>query len=189
VHSIKVGSWAEYLVFDVRKKSSLRLRMAIVERTEAGTWTELTLAAPGLDRLIVKCLVKGDSRNPEAVRRVILKAGNLQPVEIVGANVAEAAPRYEAPLGSPKSLGIETVRVPAGAIRAEHVRISGKGETQDAWISKAIPLFGLVKFRSRDLILELTDSGTNAKSHITGRVGKLDIGAFRGTGPSTQRSK
>jgi hypothetical protein len=188
--AIKVGAWAEYVVADLKRKSTLRLRLAVVERTDAGTWAELTLAMPGVDRLIIKCLVKGDSRKPESIRRVILKAGNLQPVEVVGGPPAEAAPRYQAPGGgSSKRLGTETVRVPAGAFPAEHVRVTTKDEAGDAWTSTKVPLFGLVKFKSKEVIMELAGSGTDARSQITGRVGKLDIAALRGMGPGTQPSK
>jgi len=188
--SIKVGSWAEYAVADLKRKSTVRMRMAVVERSTAGTWTEMTFAMPGLDRLIIKCLVKGDSRKPESVKRVILKAGNLQPVEVVGGPPAEAAPRYQSPgAGQTKRLGTETVRVPAGAVAAEHIRVTSKQEVGDAWISPKVPLFGLVKFKSKEFIMELAGSGTDARPQITGRVGKLDIAALRGMAPGTQPSQ
>jgi hypothetical protein len=188
--TITVGSWAEYAVADLARKTTLRLRLAVVERTDAGTWTELTLTMPGVDRLIIKCLVKGDSRKPESTRRVILRAGNLQAVEVVGGAPAEAAPRYQAVGGSSsKRLGIETVRVPAGAVPAEHHRIVTKEEVADSWTSTKVPLFGLVKFKGKLLIMELSGSGTDARSQISGRVGKLDIAAMRGMVPGSQPSK
>ena len=144
---------------------------------------------PGVDRLIIKCLVKGDSRKPESIKRVILRAGNLQPVEIVGGPPAEAAPRYQPPPGTSRRLGTETVRVPAGAISADHLRLTQKDEVSDSWGSSKIPLFGLVKFKNREIIMELSASGTDARSQITGRVGKLDIAALRGMAPGTQPSK
>ncbi|MBI5482623.1 MAG: hypothetical protein HY906_27460, partial [Deltaproteobacteria bacterium] len=158
--------------------------------TDAGTWVELTLAMPGVDRLVIKCLVKGDSRRPESIRRVILKAGNLQAVEVVGGPPAEAAPRYQSPGGGgSKRLGTETVRVPAGAVSAEHLRVTTKDEVADAWTSTKVPLFGLVKFKSKEVIMELAGSGTDARSQISGRVGKLDLAALRGMVPGTQPSK
>jgi hypothetical protein len=187
--NVKVGHWAEYVVADLKRKSTLRMRLAIVERVDKGTWAELTLQMPGVDRLIIKTLVKGDSRKPESVKRVILKAGNLQPVEVVGGPPAEAAPRYQPPPGQSKRLGNETVRVPAGAIAAEHLRLTQKDEVSDSWTSSKIPLFGLVKFKNREIIMELASSGTDARPQITGRVGKLDIAALRGMAPGTQPAK
>jgi hypothetical protein len=184
--AVRVGSWVEYVIADLKRKATLRLRQAVVERTDKGTWVELTLQLPGVDRLIIKSLVKGDSRKPESVKRVILKAGNLQAVEVVGGPPAEAAPRYQAPAAGSKRLGTETVRVPAGAMPAEHVRFTVQGEIGDSWSSKKVPLFGLVKFKTKDLIMELAGSGTDARSQITGRVGKLDLAALRGMAPGTQ---
>jgi hypothetical protein len=185
----KVGAWAEYVVADLKRKSTLRMRLAIVERTDKGTWAELTLQMPGVERLVIKCLVKGDSRKPESIKRVILRAGTLQPVEVVGGPPAEAAPRYQPPAGTSKKLGTETVRVPAGATAAEHLRLTSKDEVSDSWSSAKVPLFGLVKFKNREIIMELAASGTDARSQITGRVGKLDIAALRGMAPGTQPAK
>jgi hypothetical protein len=185
---IKVGSWAEYVIADLKRKTTLRLRQAVVERTDKGTWIELTMQLPGIDRLIMKCLVKGDSRKPESVKRVIFKAGSMQAVEVVGGPPAEAAPRYQAPPATSKRLGTETVKVPAGAIAAERSHFTAKDETGDTWISSKVPLFGLVKFKTKGFIMELAGSGTDARSQITGRVGKLDLAALRGMAPGTQPS-
>jgi hypothetical protein len=165
------------------------MRLAVVERTDKGTWAELTLQLPGIDRLVIKCLVKGDSRKPESIKRVILRAGNLQPVEVVGGPPAEAGPAYQPPPGTSKRLGTETVRVPAGAIAAEHYRLTSKDGVGDSWASAKVPLFGLVKFKNRELIMELAASGTDARTQITGRVGKMDIAALRGMAPGSQPSK
>jgi hypothetical protein len=183
--AIKVGHWAEYVVADLRRKSTLRLKLAVVERSRAGTWTELSLRMPGAERLIIKTLIKGDSRNPSAVQRVILKAGHLQPVEIVGGPPGEAAPRYRSTVhGTTRRLGREAVRVPAGTVSADHYRWVGKDEVADSWSSVKVPLFGLVKFKSRDYIMELAGSGTDARPEITGRVGKLDLATLKGAAPS-----
>ncbi len=189
LETVKVGSWAEYVIADLKRKSTLRLRQAVVERTDKGTWIEMTLQLAGVDRLIIKCLIKGDSRKPDSVKRVILKAGTLQPVEVVGGAPAEAAPRYQAPGGTAMRLGAETVRVPAGAIATEHFRITTKTDWGETWTSAKVPLFGLVKFKNRDLIMELSSSGADARSQISGRIGKLDLAALKGMAPGTQPAK
>jgi len=188
---LKVGAWVEYGIADLTRRATLRMRLAVVERSDAGTWVEMAFATPGLERLIVKTLIKGDSRVPTSVRRVILKVGGLQPVEIVGGPPAEAAPRWQGPAsGTTRRLGLETVRVPAGRIPAEHFRVEGKGGAVDTWMSTKLPLFNLVKLKSRDYIYELAGSGTDAKSEITGRAGKLDLAALRAaTGAESQPSK
>jgi len=183
--AIKVGHWAEYAVADLRRKSTLRLKLAVVARSAAGTWCELSLKMPGAERLIIKTLIKGDSRKPASVQRVILKAGNLQAVEVVGGPPGEAAPRYQAASkGATRRLGAESVRVPAGTVKADHYRYVDKDQVADSWSSAKIPLFGLVKFKSREYIMELSGSGTDARSEITGRVGKLDLATLRGAAPS-----
>jgi hypothetical protein len=185
---IKVGSWVEYLVADLGRKTTLRLRLAIVERSEAGTWMELTLQAPAMERLVVKTLVKGDQRSPASARRVILKAGNMQPVEVVGGEPAPAAPRWQpAPTDVARRIGSESVRVPAGVLSAEHFRTVTKRGTTDTWLSGKIPLFGLVKVKSPEYIYELAASGFDARTAISGRVGKIDLAALAGMGqPSSQ---
>jgi hypothetical protein len=187
--TVKVGAWVEYVVADLARKTTLRMRLGVVERSDAGTWLELAFALPNMERLIVKTLVKGDSRKQASVKRVILRIGNRQPLEIVGGQPAEAAPKWQAAAGgTPKRIGTETVRVPAGPVHAEHYRVDASGI--DTWLSPKLPLFNLVKHKSREYIYELTGSGLDAKSEITGRIGKLDLAALRGaTGGASQPSR
>jgi hypothetical protein len=188
---LKVGAWVEYGIADLTRRVTLRMRLAVVERSDAGTWVEMAFAMPGLERLVVKTLVKGDSRQPTSVRRVILRVGSLQPVEIVGGPPAEAAPRWQGPpAGTTRRLGLETVRVPAGSLAAEHFRVETKQGAVDTWMSTKLPLFSLVKLKSREYIYELAGSGTDAKSEVTGRAGKLDLAALKAaTGAGSQPSK
>jgi hypothetical protein len=178
--STKVGAWVEYVVADRSRRATLRMRLAIVERSEAGTWFEMTFTMPGMERLIIKTLTKGDARHPAALKRLILRIGNQQPLEIVGGPPSEAAPRWQAAEGgTAKRIGGETVRVPAGALAADHYRSEGKPGVIDTWLSPKLPLFSLVKLKSRDYIYELAASGFDAKSQVTGRVGKLDLATLR----------
>jgi hypothetical protein len=181
--SAKVGAWVEYLIADLTRRTTVRVRLAVVERSEAGTWFELAFNMPGMERLIIKTLTKGDARKADAVKRVILRIGNMQPLEIVGGPPAEAAPRFlPAPAGTARRLGQTTVRVPAGSFAAEHHRVESKQGPVESWLSPKLPLFGVVKLKSREHIYELAGMGQDAKTQITGRVGKLDLAALKGAG-------
>jgi len=63
-------------------------------------------------------------------------------------------------------VGTENVATPAGAFSCQHYRM--KNGSGDAWVSKKVPPWGLVKFTGRDATMILTRVVSGAKSHIKG---------------------
>ena len=61
-------------------------------------------------------------------------------------------------------VGKESVKVPAGAFEATHLR--NAADSTDVWVSRDVP-FGLVKSEGRGATMELTGQGRDAKKSIT----------------------
>jgi hypothetical protein len=153
------------------------MRLAAVGSERPGDstlyWLELTHASvqnPG-DVGIVQVLVPSFGLDLSAIRGLIVKTGAQPPMRIPN----EMVPLIIQELGHTNSVfemayrctgaatvGWETVTVPAGAIRALHVKTGG-GE---AWLSPEVP-FGFVKLAfTAGGQMVLTGRGSDAKSSI-----------------------
>lgn len=146
-----VGGWARYRLRGER--DSTEMRMAIVGATMVGParhlWQESILVTPA-GTAVIQSLVPAEPYDPTAIRRAIVRAPGQDPVELpasaldaVKARGAQGATGLDAcRAGEP--LGWETISVPAGRVRAMHVRYRRDGRSADVWLAPGVP-FAVVR--------------------------------------------
>ncbi len=179
---LTVGQWGSYSVTSPRRSSG-KVRLAIVgsERRADTTmyWFEITGAGAGSQGGIVQLLVTGFGAEPIGVRAMVMKLEGQPAMKMPDQMVAMWSERAEkeAPaleIGrrcrTAQAVGWETITVPAGAIRALHVKNTDGGE---AWLTAEVP-FGIVKALPKEGgEMVLTGRGADAKSSITERPQEL----------------
>jgi len=171
--TLTVGQWASYTATGGPMDGST-LRFAIVgsERHSDSTfyWFELAHAStkdPSRDG-VVQALIPGWGV-PGSPRGLILKVGSQPAVRVPGelmamGHTANPGADMARHCSTAQTVGWESVTVPAGTLRALHVKDTDGNE---AWISSSVP-FGLVLAKKPDGgQMSLTGRGTDAKSSIT----------------------
>ncbi len=172
------GQWASYSVTGGRANGST-MRFAIVGTQRAGDttlyWFEINTTTPnqeGKGGAIMQMLVPGLGPEAAHIHGLVMKAGGQpamkMPDQMIGMMSSQmsqnAALETTRRCANAQVVGWETVTVPAGSIRALHVKDAAGGE---AWVSRDIP-FGIVKVHGKDGgEMALTGRGTDAKSSIT----------------------
>jgi hypothetical protein len=176
---VKVGSWAEFSVLDVRAKTRMRLHWALVgKEAGSGSWWELTFRKPRQPSLRIKLLGKGSGNNPEELLRVILQTGQSTPLELPlkqGQRVMDMYIRRGDASGF-KDLGAVRLITPAGTFQTRHHRWRDPdGQLVEEWTSPAAAIWGMVRFRTSRFELELIGQGEGATSRIRGAPRKWHI--------------
>lgn len=112
-----------------------------------------SIAQPSIHGAVVKEPPKAAMRVPDAM------------IEMFSSRLPQATgSSLEKSCREAKSLGTETVQVPAGSFRAVHFR---GNDGSEGWASQQVP-FGLVKLIQKGgTTMVLTGTGTGAKSSIT----------------------
>jgi hypothetical protein len=149
------GAWAEYLVRSPRWGEG-RVRVTVLPAAGDGRyWLELASVNAGGIAGAARLLVHGTgSPRPEVERIGLLLAGQ-QAIEIP---LEQLGPGWQLPaVAEATHLGFAQVRVRAGTFAAEILGIPGTR----AWRAPGVPLWGLVKARSRSFAVELLASGTS----------------------------
>lgn len=176
---LTVGQWSSYAVTGPRRNGTVRLAIVGSERRADTTmyWLEVTGegAGAGGQGGIVQVLVTGFGSAAVGVRAVVLKLAGQPAMRMPDPMVAlwseragKDAPALE--IGrrcrTAQAVGWETVTVPAGAVRALHVKDADGGE---AWLAAEVP-FAIVKALPKEGgEMVLTGRGADAKSSITER--------------------
>lgn len=146
-----MGSWSEFTVVGGREDGAT-MRMSVVGSESHGDtaymWIEMamkgmSMGPGGKMSGVVKMLVANYGPGMGAPRSVVAKFGTLPAMQMpVGGPTPEGAGSTLQKCQQAKSLGWETVVVPAGSFRALHVQdADGHG---DAWVDADLPL-ALVK--------------------------------------------
>jgi len=122
--------------------------MAIVGRERVSqqefVWQESIMGAGGAET-VVQTLVPAAPYDPTAIRRAVLRLPGQDPVELSPSALAmlkDASGQSTVGLDACRrgeALGWETVAVPAGPVRAMHVRYTRAGRTADTWLAPGIP--------------------------------------------------
>jgi len=160
-----VGAWAEYQIKGGGQPPS-KMRIAVVGKEGSSYWYENTTEGQG-GKTIMKMLVSGDPSDQTAVKRMIMKHGTDQALEMpVGKTGSQGAKNFEAK-GKIIDKGMETITVPAGTFTAKHMQYVYEKEVVDSWVSEKIPPYCLVKSSAKDFEMVLAGSGTGAKTGIT----------------------
>lgn len=156
----KPGAWAEYLVRSA-PGGEVRVRASVLPAAAEGRcWLEIS-AAPGSGVIAAARLLVRGSMVPDGVERMYVMIAGQQPLEIPpgrGERPREGSGRDR----RPRRLGAERVRVPAGSFSAEVLASPGTR----LWRSARVPLWGLVRARSRTRSIELLAFGAGGARSV-----------------------
>ncbi|HZR11013.1 MAG TPA: hypothetical protein VFA79_20660 [Myxococcales bacterium] len=148
------GAWVEYLIRS-RGAGDARVRVtALAEGAGGGYWLEVATVHESGIAGAARLLVRGDDGS--AIERMSVMVAGQQPLEIPLERLGPALP---APRAIPRvqRLGSARVRVAAGAFAAEVSRAADA----TVWRAAGVPLWGLVKARSRRRSIELLAFGAS----------------------------
>lgn len=148
----RAGAWAAYRLRTAAGDST-DVRLALVGRvtTPDGehVWQESVLRRAGTET-VIQSLVPADPYDPATIRRAVIRAPGREPLELPPSALAMMRDAGgQGPAGMDacrdgRAVGWETVDVPAGTVRALHVRYLRDGRTADSWLAPGIP-FALVR--------------------------------------------
>lgn len=176
---VKVGSWCEFSVRDLRLKTRMRLHWALVGQESSGeTWWEMTFRRPRQPSLRIKLLSRGKRSSPDKLQRVILQTGNTPPLELPlqqGQRVMDVYLRRGAASGL-QDLGLVRLTTPAGVFQTRHHRWKDhSGQLVEEWSSPTAAIWGMVRFRTERFEMELIGQGEGATSRIRGTPRKWHL--------------
>jgi len=167
-----VGSGAQYEV-ERKDGSKTTFEIAIVGKESAegkdAFWLEASADTPRMGTMVMKELIVVDGNTSHITRMVMLMPGR-GPMELpvgMGARMSATQPPEDI-RSKADDLGSESVTVPAGTFTCEHYR--GKNNDGDAWVSKDVPPYGLVKMTDKDKeqTVVLTKTEKSFQDKITG---------------------
>jgi hypothetical protein len=145
-----VGGWARYRLRGARDSTEMRLAL-VGTATWGGTahvWQESLIPTP-VGETVIQTLVPAHPYDPTTVRRAILKAPGRDPVEVPASALLAMRQHAQGAVGldacrTGLAVAWETLEVPAGRLRAMHVRYARDGRTAEVWLAPAVP-FALVR--------------------------------------------
>jgi hypothetical protein len=169
-----VGAWAEYQMKS-QKETPTKMKIAIVGKEGDSWWYESVMEGQG--RNVMKMLVSGDPNEKKGIKRMIMKSGNEQAVEMTGMMGKHPDKGTYQPKGKMIDKGMETITVPAGTFSAHHYQYQHEKDKDvvDSWVSEKVPPYGMVKSSSKDFEMVLTGYGTGAKTLITETPKKFEM--------------
>jgi hypothetical protein len=142
-----VGSWARYRLRGAAGDST-EVRLALVGRERIDdreyVWQESVVATAG-GEAVIQSMVPASPYDPTAIRRAIVRAPGQPAAEVPPTALAAlAGGGGQGSVGldacrQGEAIGWETVTVPAGPVRALHVRYARDERTADAWLAPGIP--------------------------------------------------
>ena len=161
--------------------------MAYLGREKGGLWFETSVTDARQKKMVFKSLVVGLGRRSPRVLRSIVQAPGQAPLLLPASTALSdggSLPSTSAPSG--RFVARERIRTAAGVFLTKHYRrrISG-GQSEDAWFSRRVKGWPLIRFRGPRVAVELIAFGQNAKSEIVGRPRSLP--GLRGPTPSKSK--
>lgn len=169
-----VGSWAEYQM-NVKGAPSTKMKVAVVGKEGPNYWYETVMK--GEMSMVTKMLVAGNPSDQQNLKRMIMKTGNEQAMEmpLSGMGMGKPQGKTQKSTGTFVDKGMEKVTVPAGTFTAKHMQYKEGAEVVDAWVSEKVPPYGLVKSKAKDFEMVLLSSGKGAKTLITETPKKFEM--------------
>ncbi len=172
IGGVKRGNWASFAMEGAQAAQVSAIRGALVDRGVASEpWFELKASTPQGDQ-IMQLRVPGFPFGGADVQSGIVKVGAMpamqMPDQMLGMMRQQMASNpmldVAAQCRASQLVGEETVDVPAGKMRAWHIKAAGGN---DAWVSGQVP-FGIVKFSGGNGAgtMVLTGFGADATSSI-----------------------
>ena len=179
----KVGQWVWYNVTDAKGENRFALRQAVVGEEKVGRkegyWVEFELVPELGYKTLYKVLLTGPASDPDNIHRVLFRQGP-EPMEELPVKHEGEAVEEKPNRPTRKSLGMESVRVVEGEIRAEHIQATSEGRVVDLWIDESVRPTGVVRLRTSDGEMVLRSHGEGGKygeSLIDAPVG-LEVNAM-----------
>ncbi len=181
----KLGQWTSYDLTAGRSEGG-KMRLAAVGSERVGDstffWFEMHFTGkdPSHDA-VIQVLTPGLGPRGASIHGVIMKAGTQPAMKlsdamlgVMGQGMSKNNPALEwgKLCTSATVVGWESVTVPAGTLRALHIK-SDKGD--DAWVSRDVP-FAIVKVHGQDgTEFVLTGRGADARSSITEKPQEMSL--------------
>ena len=168
-----VGAWAEYQMKGGGPQQG-KMKVAIVGKEGNSYWYETVNEMPE-GRSIMKMLVSTDPNDEKGATRVIMKHGNEPAMEMTGMMGKKPDKGQAQPKGKIVDKGMETVTVPAGTFKAQHMQYVSDKDVVDSWISDKVPPYCVVKSSAKEFEMVLTGYGMGAKTLITETPKKFEM--------------
>jgi hypothetical protein len=178
ISKAKNGQWAEYTMSMKGQAQTIKMRYAIVERTDKTFGLEVDSQTP-MGPVVMHMLYTASGPETWSISKAAMQVGEqkkfMTPEEMKSGDIKKT--------DSPgKLVGTETVTVPAGKFEAKHyqrkVTMPGAGEQQvDVWMSEKASPTGLVKMTAAsgvEGVLSATGSDAKAKLSLEAKPAPTD---------------
>jgi hypothetical protein len=168
-----VGGWSEYQM-SAKGEKPMKMKIAIVGKEGDAFWYETVMEGGKEGKIISKMLVSGNPNDQKNVKRMIFKQGNEPAMEMpVGMMPSPQQPSESK--GKLIDKGMETIKVPAGSFKAQHMQYQDPEGVVDFWVHKGVSPYGMIKSQSKDFEMVLLGYGTGAKTLITETPQKFEM--------------
>ncbi len=152
------GAGAIYRI-EERGEQPDRLDVAVVGQENGAYWIE-TRANTTDGYTIRKCLVA-----PNGMKRFIVKYGQQQTIELLPRSVHNPLPATDVQTVG-RLVGQEPITTRAGTFACDHYRINEGREVIEAWVSKDVSPYGLVKWQTTTTSITIDGLLTSQISEI-----------------------
>lgn len=168
-----VGGWSEYQM-SAKGEKPIKMKVAIVGKEGDAYWYETVTEGGREGKIISKMLVSGNPNDQKNVKRMIFKQGNEPAMEMPVGMMPMMQQGQEAK-EKMVDKGTETIKIPAGTFKAQHLQYQGAEGIVDIWVHKGVAPYGMVKSQSKDFEMVLISYGTGAKTLITETPQKFEM--------------
>jgi len=169
-----VGGWSEYPM-TTKGEAPTKMKIAIVGKEGDAYWYETVIETKREGRVITKMLVSGSPDDSNNIKRMIFKGGNEPAMEMPVQMMQAKATKGQEQKGKITDKGTESIKVPAGTFKSQHIQYQDGQTVVDTWVHKDIAPYGMVKSVSQDLEMVLVGYGTGAKTLITETPQKFEM--------------
>ncbi len=169
-----VGGWSEYQI-TAKGEPPSKMKIAIVGKEGDAYWYETVMETKQEGKVITKMLVSGNPEDQKNVKRMIVKMGDEPAMDMPVQMMQPSKEERPEKAGKIIDKGIETIKVPAGTFKTQHLQYQDPEGIVDAWVYKEVSPYGLIKSKSKDLEMILIGYGSGAKTQITETPQKLEI--------------
>jgi hypothetical protein len=169
-----VGGWSEYQMTGKGETPS-KMKIAVVGQEGDAFWYETIMESKQQGRMISKMLVSGNPEDQKNIRRMIVKMGNEPAMEMPVQMMQSSKGRDPGQKGKFTDKGTESVKVPAGTFKAQHMQYQDGDTVVDSWVNKDVSPYGMVKSQSKEFEMVLMGYGTGAKTLITETPQKFEM--------------